>query len=110
MMSNNSAEKDRLRLQARVWQPEAEVMLDRIGIEAGWTCLDVGCGAMGILEPLSRRVGTTGRVLGIDLDDVQVNAAQAFVTERQLANVNVERRDAYSTQLLPSSFELVHAS
>jgi SAM-dependent methyltransferase len=63
---------------------------------------------MGILEPLSRRVGLTGRVLGIDLDEVQLRAARGFVEERQLANVNVEPRDAYHTGLPRDSFDLVH--
>lgn len=108
LMSNAAAEMDRLRLQARVWQPEAESLLDRVGVQPGWTCLDVGCGAMGILEPLSRRVGATGRVLGIDLDEVQLNAGRAFAEEQQLANVSIERRDAYNTGLPPASFDLVH--
>ncbi len=108
MMSNSATEMDRLRLQARVWQPEAEAMLDRIGIQAGWACLDVGCGAMGILEPLSRRVGPTGRVLGIDLDDVQLNGARALAEERQLTNVKVESRDAYNSGLPRASFDLAH--
>jgi len=43
------AEMERLRLQARAWEPDAETMLDRIGIQPGWSCVDVGCGAMGIL-------------------------------------------------------------
>ncbi len=83
-------------------------MLDRIGVEPGWSCLDVGCGAMGILEPLSERVGPSGRVLGIDLDETQLKAAREFVRERQLANVSIERRDAYNTGLPCASFDLVH--
>lgn len=34
----------------------------------GWRCLDLGCGAMGILGPLSRRVGPDGSVVGLDQD------------------------------------------
>ena len=61
-------ERERLQLQARLWEPHVERMLDQIGIAPGSTCLDVGCGAMGILDPLSRRVGPRGRVVGIDIN------------------------------------------
>jgi hypothetical protein len=69
-------ELERLHLQAGVWEPETDVMLDRIGVQAGWSCLDMGCGAMGILGPLARRVGSHGRVVGVDLDAL-LAAAQA---------------------------------
>jgi len=53
-------------LQAEVWESEAEIMLDRIGVEPGWKCLDLACGPTGILSILARRVGAEGLVLGID--------------------------------------------
>ena len=46
LLSSGAAELERLRLQARVWEPEAEHLLDRIGVEPGWRCLDLGCGGM----------------------------------------------------------------
>jgi hypothetical protein len=45
----SAMEAERLQLQAQVWQPAAEEMLDAIGIQPGWFCLDLGCGAMGFL-------------------------------------------------------------
>ena len=51
LLAGGTAELERLQLQARVWEPDAEVMLDQIGLQAGWRCLDLGCGAMGILGP-----------------------------------------------------------
>src|SRR5260221_10434173 len=97
LLAGGSAELERLQLQARVWEPEAEVMLDHIGLEAGWRCLDLGCGAMGILGPLSRRVGPTGRVMGVDLDARQLAAARAFVQEVGLHNVEIVEQNAYQT-------------
>ena len=40
----SDAEKSRLQLQAQVWEPEAGRLFDQIGVQAGWHCLDVGCG------------------------------------------------------------------
>jgi ubiquinone/menaquinone biosynthesis C-methylase UbiE len=109
LLAGGAAELERLRLQARVWEPAAEGMFDQIGIQSGWNCIDLGCGAMGVLGPLSRRVGANGRVTGVDMDTKQLAAARAFVQENQLANVEILEQDAYQTGLPRESFDLTHA-
>jgi hypothetical protein len=42
LLAEGAAELERLRLQARVWEPEAERMLDLIDVQAGWRCIDLG--------------------------------------------------------------------
>ncbi len=96
LLAGGAAELERLQLQARVWEPEAEVMLDQIGLQAGWQCLDLGCGAMGILGPL------------VDLDARQLAAARAFVQEAGLHNVEIIEQNAYHTGFPRESFDLVH--
>jgi ubiquinone/menaquinone biosynthesis C-methylase UbiE len=108
LLANAEAELERLRLQARVWDPEAEALLDRIGVQPGWRCLDLGCGAMGILGPLSRRVGPGGQVVGVDIDSQQIAAARAFVEQAGLTNVVLQEHDAYASGLPRESFDLVH--
>lgn len=108
LLASNAAEVERLRLQARVWEPEVEVMLEKIGIKPGWTCIDLGCGAMGILGPLSRRVGPRGRVMGVDIDAKQLASARAYVAENGLTNVELRELDAYNTGLARESFDLTH--
>jgi ubiquinone/menaquinone biosynthesis C-methylase UbiE len=108
LLAGGSAELERLTLQARVLQPEAEIMLDKIGIRAGASCIDLGCGALGIIEPLSRRAGSNGRVVGVDLDDRQLAAARHMVSKNGLENVEILERDAYHTGLPDQSFDLVH--
>ncbi|HYO09994.1 MAG TPA: methyltransferase domain-containing protein [Tepidisphaeraceae bacterium] len=102
------AELERLQLQARVWEPHAEAMLDEIGVAPGSAVADLGCGAVGILEPLSRRVGPEGCVIGVETDAQQLAAARQLVRDRQLANVEVARRDAYRTRLPRQCFDLTH--
>src|SRR6266542_3088984 len=99
----------RLDLQAGVWEAESETLLDCIGIESGATCLDLGCGATGILGPLSRRVGRAGHVTGVDGDDRQAAAARRYVEQRRLSNVEILRRDPFATGLPHAAFDLVHA-
>jgi len=105
----SEAELERLQLQARVWQTEAENMLDQIGIQSGWSCIDLGCGAMGILGPLSLRAGPSGRVVGQDIDERLLFAAQAYTQKEKLANVELLIGDVVNTTLPQDSFDLVHA-
>jgi len=49
-------EVDRLQSWARSWEPETEAMLDRIQVQPGWHAIDLACGPLGIIGPLSRRV------------------------------------------------------
>ncbi len=109
LLAGGAAELERLRLQARVWEPETEMMLDRIGVQPGWQCIDLGCGAMGILGPLSRRVGPQGRVVGVDMDAKQLAGAREFVQEHKLSNVEILEQDAYRTTFPRGSFDLTHA-
>src|SRR6516164_1301239 len=108
LLSDSASELERLRLQARVWEPETEAWLDHFGPMAGWHCLDLGCGAMGILGPLSRRAGPSGRIVGVEIDPLQLRAARAFVAETPLANVAILEADAYASPLPAGSFDLTH--
>ena len=106
-------ERERLRLQSRVFEPEAEALLDAIGVRPGWSCLDVACGAMGVLGPLARRAGPTGRVVGADVEPKMLAAAQAYLDEQQLAAhggapVELVQDDAYASRLPQASFDLTH--
>ena len=52
-------ERERLALQASMWEPAAERLFDALGPIDGWSCVDLGCGAPGVLGTLARRVGST---------------------------------------------------
>ena len=97
-------EIERLHIQGAAMAPDTEVMLDRIGVREGWSCLDIGCGPRGITDLLSRRVGASGRVVGLDMN------AQFLQIARGGTPTNVEFRqgDAYGSDLPADSFDLVH--
>ena len=108
LLAGQSGELERLQLQARVLESDAEAMLDQIGLHAGWHCLDLGCGAMGILGPLSRRVGASGKVVGMDVDPKLLDAARVLAQEDGWDNVELTEGDALQTHLAPASFDFVH--
>jgi SAM-dependent methyltransferase len=101
-------EAERLRIQARAWHEQAEALLDVIGIQPGWRCADIGCGAVGHLELLSRRVGPEGQVIGVDIDPVLASEAWTFVAKEKLRNVEIQIADMYDTGLPDEYFDLVH--
>jgi SAM-dependent methyltransferase len=63
---------------------------------------------MGILGPLSHRVGPQGHVIGVDTDATQLAAARAFVQENHLDNVEILDQDACHTTLPRASFDCIH--
>ncbi len=78
-----------------------------LGIPVGSNHLeDVHCGgAMGILDPLSRRVGASGRVIGVDNDQRQLAAARAYVQELGRTNIELVEQDAYQTDFPRGAFD-----
>src|SRR5262245_42972397 len=103
-IESRTGEIERLHIQAAAMAPDCTVMLDRIGVGAGWRCLDLGCGPGGIAALLSERVGPSGHVVGLDgnagfLEEARRSAA---------SNTEFIAGDAYQTGLPDRSFDLVH--
>lgn len=109
LLAGQASELDRLQLQSRVWEPAGRRVLDEIGDGRGARAVDVGCGAMGWLRLLSEWVGPEGEVVGTDIDDAMLAAAERFVTAEGLGNVTLVKDDLFASELEPSSFDLVHA-
>ncbi len=100
---------ERMRVLAEAWESEVEVWLDRIGMQPGWQCVDLGCGPMGILGPLSRRSGPNGRVVGVDSDHSRVEAARQYAEKHSLENVEVVSSDVFDTELECGKYDLTHS-
>ena len=109
LMAGRLSELDRLRLQARVWEPAGRELLARLGSGTGLRVLDVGCGALGWLRALVGWVGLTGHVVGTDIDESLLSAAGELVRDEGLAGVELVRDDLFASRLEPGSFDLVHA-
>jgi SAM-dependent methyltransferase len=108
LLAQGPNEIQRLQSWGRVWEPEAETMLDQIGVQPGWRCLDLGCGPMGILRALSRRVGDAGQVVAADISPQQLDAARELTHHEGLTNIEFVQADAIDTGLPRESFDLVH--
>ncbi len=107
-LASNLEEIKRLRIQAESLADEAAVMLDKIGVDAGMTCLDLGCGAGGITDLLAARVGPGGHVIGVDVEEFSLAAARSWADGLALDNVEFRSGSIFDNDLLPDSFDLVH--
>jgi SAM-dependent methyltransferase len=63
------------------------ILFDEVGIPEGARCVDLGCGGGHVTTELARRVGPSGSVLGIDLDEELLALARDEAGAQQLANV-----------------------
>jgi ubiquinone/menaquinone biosynthesis C-methylase UbiE len=102
------AEVKRLTEQALCWEPDAEILFDKIGIQPGWKCIDLGCGPLGVLSPLSRCVGSQGQVLGLDINPFYIQEANCFINENHYTNVKLIVGDIYDIPIRLHSFDLSH--
>ena len=109
LLGHSKDEELRLRKQGAELRPESAWLFDRIGLGAGSRAIDLGCGPRGVLDLLSERVGSSGRVIGIERNRDSVAMARRFVVDRGLKNVAVFQDDATATELPGASFDLVHA-
>jgi SAM-dependent methyltransferase len=101
-------ERNRLMVQAEVWAPMAQWLLDEIGLAAGGRVIDVACGPLGIMHLLADRVGPDGEVFGLDREARMITMARDVAAERGLPVTLVEG-DAGATNFADGHFDLVHA-
>ncbi len=66
LLGDSPAEIRHLVEQAEVYAREANELFDLIGLATGAAAIDLGCGVMGVLHLLAKRVGAGGWVVGLD--------------------------------------------
>jgi ubiquinone/menaquinone biosynthesis C-methylase UbiE len=100
--------RERLRILARVMRPTTLSLLQRAGFQPGMACPDIGCGGGDVSFDLARLVGPSGRVVGIDIDEVKIEIARREAAAQEIANI--EFRLANIGESLPEAeFDFAHA-
>ncbi len=100
---------DRLISQAKCWEPETEILFDRIGIQPGWKCADIGCGPIGVLPSLSKRIGPSGMIYGVDENPYYLDAAKQSIDQHSKAPVKLLMGNIYQPFLKENAFDLCHS-
>jgi SAM-dependent methyltransferase len=95
-------ERARLAAMEDLWDPGTKIVIEALGIEKGWRCLEVGAGAGSIAAWLADRVGPDGEVLATDLTTRHLDGVAR-------SNVEVREHDIVGDPLPDARFDLAHA-
>ena len=77
-------------------------------LKQGFSVLDCGCGVGSITLDLAELVAP-GKVIGVDMDEGQLEIARASAKERGLTNVIFEQGNIYQLRFDPGTFDAVLA-
>jgi ubiquinone/menaquinone biosynthesis C-methylase UbiE len=92
-LGNTDAEHERLIRQAAYLTPLTERLFREAGIGPGQRVLDLGSGVGDVAMLLSRMVGPSGEVVGIERDPRSISRAKARIAEAGLRNVSFTQSD-----------------
>jgi len=101
ILAGAAAEIERLRHVDEYMAPTTQSRLDRLGIDHGWTCLEVGAGVGGVARWMAEQVGPSGKVVAVDLNPL-------FDADPHLPNLEIRRHDVLAEGLEPDFYDLVH--
>jgi SAM-dependent methyltransferase len=92
-------------LRDDVYRRPLGTALERLGVGAGWRCVDVGAGSGDVAIELAHRVGRDGRIYAVDIDP----AARDQVAESAAAFAQVVAlTQAVEDLLLPETVDLAY--
>src|ERR1051326_896365 len=99
VLGTDPIERERLSKQSARLAPEANWLLDQVGLQPGARAIDVGCGPLGILDLLAGGVAARRAAAGVEPEPHLLNMARAILAERGYPNVQVQLGDATATGL-----------
>lgn len=82
-------------------------LVELANIPRGSRVLDIAAGRGAVLFPAGERVGSEGRVIGIDLSEGMVEETSAEIQRRGLKNVEIRHGDAEPLDLEDDSFDVL---
>ncbi|MFQ5439872.1 MAG: class I SAM-dependent methyltransferase [Nitrosopumilaceae archaeon] len=103
VLSSKSSEILRLNIQSLLFEPFVTDALNKSGIKKGMNCLDVGCGSGDVARLLSKMVGKTGSVVGIDVERKYLDYCKKVTTQK---NVKFFQDNILDSQLT-DTFDIV---
>jgi SAM-dependent methyltransferase len=92
-------ERERLAGIERLWDPGSRALMERLGVGAGWRCLEVGAGGGSMAEWLSHGVGAV----------TAADVSTRFLDAIDRPNVEVRKLDILADDLPHGEFDLVYA-
>ena len=94
------SERERLSILEQLFDAATHRSLAQIGVSEGWRCCEIGAGGGSVTRWLAQAVGSSGKVVAVDLDT-------RFLADIDQPNVDVIKADFLSDAPLGGSFDLV---
>ncbi len=107
LLGVNQTELERLRFQHAVWAPVTNGFLDRLHVQQGWKCLDVGAGPGFVAVDLRERVGETGEVTALEPSQFFLDWSRKEMLRRHWSNIKFVLATAEEAQLPPQYYDLI---
>lgn len=85
-MGRTDSERKRLEKQSELHQHFTERMIENAGIKEGMRVLDLGCGAGNVTLSVSKKVGPTGQVVGVDMNPEILKSAKTLLHDHECNN------------------------
>lgn len=85
----------------------AVTIIENAGIKEGMRVLDVGCGPGRVSIPVSNKVGSTGEVVAMDIQEGMLDRTKEKVSALGLKNVQFVQGDVGEGELEKNSFDRV---
>jgi SAM-dependent methyltransferase len=107
LLGDSRREAARLRAQARLWDPTAHALFDRLGVRRGWRVLEVGPGEGSLHLELRRRV--QGPIDAVERSPVFVRRLEALCRRDGLGAGRVWASELQDAELPRERYDLVFA-
>jgi ubiquinone/menaquinone biosynthesis C-methylase UbiE len=93
--------------ERRKWQNPETILADVVGVETGFTLVDVGCGDGFFALPAARFVGNEGRVYGLDADSEAIGRLKEEAAKEGLRNLQLKVGMAEETVFCDSCADII---
>lgn len=90
-----------------VWAETAQALIAATDLRPGMRVLDIGSGAGGTMFPALNRIGPTGSIVGIEVDEEWVRWLQKEISRRAIGNAGNLLMDGRSISFPDASFDAV---
>ncbi len=97
----DSAEKISFHL-LQYWRNQ---ILQQANFKIGATVYDLGCGGGNNFAALTRKIGSTGKIIGIDYSNKMIQKAQHHIRENHWKHIQLMECDFVESRLLESDFD-----
>ena len=78
-----------LEFKIRDYRHPRQEIVSEVGLKAGFQVLDYGCGPGGYLLPVSKVIGSSGKLYALDTLPIAIDMVEKIVAKNELKNVKI---------------------